>query len=77
VFRSLIAVFEQEDYALKRALSPNFACSIFADCPVADPQFRQDLAGCKLEMAGYVIVFHRHWIIRRAQWPNDHEQTEE
>jgi hypothetical protein len=70
-------VFEQEDYALKRPLSPNFYLLSFPDCPVVDPQFWQGLAGCKLEMADCVIVFRPHWIIRRAQCPNDHEQTKE
>jgi hypothetical protein len=77
VFRSLIAVFEKEDYALKRALSPSFCLLVSADCPVVDPQFRRRLAGSKFEIADYVIVFRRRWIIRRAQWANDHEQIEE
>jgi hypothetical protein len=64
VFRSLIVVFEKEDYALKRALSPNFCLLIFANCPVG------------IRNSGKVSL-RRGRIIRRARWPNDHEQREE
>src|SRR4029077_20834400 len=49
----------------------------FSNGPVVDPQFRQCLAGVSIKIAEYVIVFRRRGIIRRAQWPNDPEQTKE
>jgi hypothetical protein len=54
VFRSLIVVFEKEDYALKRALSPNFCLLIFTNCPVG------------IRNSGKVSLRRRR-IIRRAR----------